>query len=140
MIEVKDLHKGFDDVQVLKGITTTFEPGKTSLIIGQSGSGKTVFLKSLIGLHTPEEGTIAFDGRVNTKFTNEEKRQWRQEIGMVFQGSALFDSQTVEENVMFPLKMFTDQSQSEMLDRVNFVLNRVNLENSNHKLPAELSG
>lgn len=140
MIEVKDLHKGFGDVQVLKGITTTFEPGKTSLIIGQSGSGKTVFLKSLIGLHTPEEGTIAFDGRVNTKFTNEEKRQWRQEIGMVFQGSALFDSQTVEENVMFPLKMFTDQSQSEMLDRVNFVLNRVNLENSNHKLPAELSG
>lgn len=140
MIEVKDLHKGFGDVQVLKGITTTFEPGKTSLIIGQSGSGKTVFLKSLIGLHTPEEGTIAFDGRVNTKFTNEEKRQWRQEIGMVFQGSALFDSQTVEENVMFPLKMFTDQSQSEMLERVNFVLNRVNLENSNHKLPAELSG
>ena len=140
MIEVKDLHKGFGDVKVLKGITTTFEPGKTSLIIGQSGSGKTVFLKSLIGLHTPEEGTIAFDGRVNTKFTNEEKRQWRQEIGMVFQGSALFDSQTVEENVMFPLKMFTDQSQSEMLDRVNFVLNRVNLENSNHKLPAELSG
>ncbi|WP_430928791.1 ABC transporter ATP-binding protein [Polaribacter marinivivus] len=140
MIEVKDLHKGFGDVQVLKGITTTFEPGKTSLIIGQSGSGKTVFLKSLIGLHTPEEGTIAFDGRVNTKFTNEEKRQWRQEIGMVFQGSALFDSQTVEENVMFPLKMFTDQSQSDMLDRVNFVLNRVNLENSNHKLPAELSG
>ena len=140
MIEVKDLHKGFGDVQVLKGITTTFEPGKTSLIIGQSGSGKTVFLKSLIGLHTPEEGTIAFDGRVNTKFTNEEKRQWRQEIGIVFQGSALFDSQTVEENVMFPLKMFTDQSQSEMLDRVNFVLNRVNLENSNHKLPAELSG
>lgn len=140
MIEVKDLHKGFGDVQVLKGITTTFEPGKTSLIIGQSGSGKTVFLKSLIGLHTPEEGTIAFDGRVNTKFTNEEKRQWRQEIGMVFQGSALFDSQTVEENVMFPLKMFTDQSQSEMLDRVNFVLNRVNLENSNYKLPAELSG
>nr|WP_298992180.1 ATP-binding cassette domain-containing protein [uncultured Polaribacter sp.] len=140
MIEVKDLHKGFGDVQVLKGITTTFEPGKTSLIIGQSGSGKTVFLKSLIGLHTPEEGTIAFDGRVNTKFTNEEKRQWRQEIGMVFQGSALFDSQTVEENVMFPLKMFTDQSQSDMLDRVNFVLNRVNLENSNYKLPAELSG
>ncbi|MFC4268566.1 ABC transporter ATP-binding protein [Polaribacter marinivivus] len=140
MIQVKDLHKGFGDVQVLKGITTTFEPGKTSLIIGQSGSGKTVFLKSLIGLHTPEEGTIAFDGRVNTKFTNEEKRQWRQEIGMVFQGSALFDSQTVEENVMFPLKMFTDQSQSEMLDRVNFVLNRVNLENSNYKLPAELSG
>lgn len=140
MIEIKNLHKGFGDVKVLKGVTTTFHPGKTSLIIGQSGSGKTVFLKSLIGLHIPEEGTISFDGRINTQFTNEEKRQWRQEIGMVFQGSALFDSQTVEENVMFPLKMFTKQVQSEMLDRVNFVLNRVNLENSNKKLPAELSG
>lgn len=140
MIEVKNLHKGFGDVKVLKGITTSFEPGKTSLIIGQSGSGKTVFLKSLIGLHTPEEGTIAFDGRINTQFTTEEKRQWRQEIGMVFQGSALFDSQTVEENVMFPLKMFTKQTDEEMLERVNFVLKRVNLENSNPKFPAELSG
>jgi phospholipid/cholesterol/gamma-HCH transport system ATP-binding protein len=140
MIEVKNLHKGFGDVKVLKGITTTFHPGKTSLIIGQSGSGKTVFLKTLIGLHIPEQGTISFDCRVNTQFTNAERRQWRQEIGMVFQGSALFDSQTVEENVMFPLKMFTNQSQSEMLERVNFVLNRVNLENSNKKLPAELSG
>ncbi|PQB06214.1 ABC transporter ATP-binding protein [Polaribacter filamentus] len=140
MIEVKNLHKGFGDVKVLKGISTTFHPGKTSLIIGQSGSGKTVLLKTLIGLHTPEEGTISFDGRVNTEFTIEGKRQWRQEIGMVFQGSALFDSQTVEENVMFPLKMFTDNSNSEMLDRVNFALNRVNLENSNLKLPAELSG
>jgi phospholipid/cholesterol/gamma-HCH transport system ATP-binding protein len=140
MIEVKNLHKGFGDVKVLKGITTTFHPGKTSLIIGQSGSGKTVFLKTLIGLHIPEQGTIPFDGRINTQFTNAERRQWRQEIGMVFQGSALFDSQTVEENVMFPLKMFTNQSQSEMLERVNFVLNRVNLENSNKKLPAELSG
>ena len=140
MIEVKDLHKGFGAVKVLKGISTVFKPGETSLIIGQSGSGKTVFLKSLIGLHTPEQGTIAFDGRINTKFTTEEKRQWRQEIGMVFQGSALFDSQTVEDNVMFPLKMFTNKSLEEMLDRVNFVLNRVNLENSNQKLPAELSG
>jgi len=140
MIEVNNLHKGFNKVKILKGISTTFYPGQTSLIIGQSGSGKTVFLKSLIGLHIPEEGTISFDGRINTQFTNEEKRQWRQEIGMVFQGSALFDSQTVEENVMFPLKMFTNQSQAKMLDRVNFVLNRVNLENSNNKLPAELSG
>ncbi|WP_339661144.1 ATP-binding cassette domain-containing protein [uncultured Polaribacter sp.] len=140
MIIVKDLHKGFGDVKVLKGISTTFHPGKTSLIIGQSGSGKTVFLKSLIGLHTPEEGTISFDGRINTEFTIQQKRQWRQEIGMVFQGSALFDSQTVEENVMFPLKMFTDNTTSEMLDRVNFALNRVNLQNSNKKLPAELSG
>jgi phospholipid/cholesterol/gamma-HCH transport system ATP-binding protein len=140
MIEVKDLRKGFGDVEVLKGITASFYPGQTSLIIGQSGAGKTVFLKSLIGLHQPESGTISFDGRVNTKFTIEEKRQWRQEIGMVFQGGALFDSQTVEDNVMFPLKMFTKQAQAEMLDRVNFVLNRVNLENSNKKLPAELSG
>ena len=140
MIEVKNLHKGFGDVKVLKGVNTTFHPGKTSLIIGQSGSGKTVFLKSLIGLHTPEQGTISFNGKASTDFTNEERRQWRQEIGMVFQGSALFDSQTVEENVMFPLKMFTNQSLEEMLERVNFVLKRVNLENSNKKLPAELSG
>jgi phospholipid/cholesterol/gamma-HCH transport system ATP-binding protein len=140
MIEVKDLRKGFGDVEVLKGITTTFHPGKTSLIIGQSGAGKTVFLKSLIGLHVPESGTISFDGRINTNFTIEEKMQWRQEIGMVFQGGALFDSQTVEENVMFPLKMFTKQSHAAMLERVNFVLDRVNLENSNDKLPAELSG
>jgi phospholipid/cholesterol/gamma-HCH transport system ATP-binding protein len=140
MIEVKDLRKGFGNIEVLKGITTTFYPGKTSLIIGQSGAGKTVFLKSLIGLHTPEGGTISFDGRINTKFTIEEKRQWRQEIGMVFQGGALFDSQTVEENVMFPLKMFTKKPIAEMLERVNFVLRRVNLENSNKKLPAELSG
>ncbi|OSY88433.1 phosphonate ABC transporter ATP-binding protein [Tenacibaculum holothuriorum] len=140
MIEVKNLHKGFNGVEILKGINTSFHPGKTSLIIGQSGSGKTVFLKSLIGLHTPEKGTIAFDGKINTEFTTEEKRQWRQEIGMVFQGSALFDSQTVEENVMFPLKMFTKQPEDEMLDRVNFVLQRVNLENSNSKFPAELSG
>jgi phospholipid/cholesterol/gamma-HCH transport system ATP-binding protein len=140
MIEVNNLHKGFGDVKILKGISTKFYPGKTSLIIGQSGSGKTVFLKSLIGLHTPEEGFISFDERVNTNFTTEEKRQWRQEIGMVFQGSALFDSQTVEENVMFPLKMFTKKTNSEMLDRVNFVLKRVNLENANKKLPAELSG
>jgi phospholipid/cholesterol/gamma-HCH transport system ATP-binding protein len=140
MIEVKNLHKGFGDVKVLKGINTSFSAGKTNLIIGQSGSGKTVFLKCLIGLHLPEEGTIAFDGRINTRFTLEERRQWRQEIGMVFQGSALFDSQTVEENVMFPLKMFTKQSEEEMLERVNFVLKRVNLENSNQKFPAELSG
>ncbi|CAI8322649.1 MAG: putative ribonucleotide transport ATP-binding protein mkl [Flavobacterium sp. SCGC AAA160-P02] len=140
MIIVDKLYKGFGDIQVLKGISTIFEPGMTSLIIGQSGSGKTVFLKSLIGLHTPESGTISFDGGINTKFTTEEKRQWRQEIGMVFQGSALFDSQTVQDNVMFPLKMFKKQSQEEMLERVNFVLKRVNLENSNHKFPAELSG
>ena len=140
MIVVNKLFKGFKSIEVLKGISTTFEPGKTSLIIGQSGSGKTVFLKSLIGLHTPESGNISFDGRINTKFSIEEKRQWRQEIGMVFQGSALFDSQTVQDNIMFPLKMFKNQSEEEMIDRVNFVLKRVNLENSNYKFPAELSG
>ena len=140
MIIVDKLYKGFEGTQVLKGISTTFEPGKTSLIIGQSGSGKTVFLKSLIGLHTPESGTISFDGGINTEFTSEQKRQWRQEIGMVFQGSALFDSQTVQDNVMFPLKMFKKQSEEQMLERVNFVLERVNLENSNFKFPAELSG
>ena len=140
MIEVKNLHKGFNGIKVLKGISTTFLPGKTNLIIGQSGSGKTVFLESFIGLHIPEKGTVSFDGRINTEFSQKQKMQWRQEIGMVFQGSALFDSQTVEENVMFPLKMFTGKTQAEMLDRVNAVLTRVNLENSNKKLPAELSG
>lgn len=140
MIHVNDLHKGFNGVEILKGITTSFNPGETSLIIGQSGSGKTVFLKSLIGLHTPEEGTIIYNGLANVDMTIEDRRQFRQELGMVFQGSALFDSQTVEENVMFPLKMFTKQPESEMLERVNFVLNRVNLENSNKKFPAELSG
>lgn len=140
MIEVNNLHKGFNGVEILKGITTTFEAGKTNLIIGQSGSGKTVFLKSLIGLHIPEQGTVVYDGRVNTELSTEERRQLRQELGMVFQGSALFDSLTVEENVMFPLKMFTKKPEDEMLDRVNFVLKRVNLENSNPKYPAELSG
>ena len=140
MIEVKQLHKGFGEVKVLKGITTSFIAGKTNLIIGQSGSGKTVFLKSLIGLHKPESGEILFDGRASTQFDEDEKRLWRQEIGMVFQGSALFDSQTVEDNVMFPLKMFTKQPRNEMLARVNFCLKRVDLVNANKKLPAELSG
>ena len=140
MIEINNLHKGFKEVKVLKGINTTFEPGKTNLIIGQSGSGKTVFLKSLIGLHTPEKGSIIFDGRVNTEMSTDDRRQLRQEIGMVFQGSALFDSQTVEENVMFPLKMFTKQSDKEMLERANTVLKRVDLVGSNKKFTAELSG
>jgi phospholipid/cholesterol/gamma-HCH transport system ATP-binding protein len=140
MIEVKDLHKSFGDAHILKGITTSFEKGKTNLIIGQSGSGKTVFLKSLIGLHTPEKGTIEFDGSVNIEMTIEDRRQLRQEIGMVFQGSALFDSQTVEENVMFPLKMFTKKTDKEMLEQANAVLKRVDLVGSNKKYVAELSG
>lgn len=140
MIEVKNLHKGFSGVEILKGISTTFEAGKTNLIIGQSGSGKTVFLKSLIGLHRPEKGTIEFDGRVNVDMGTDERRQLRQEIGMVFQGSALFDSLTVEENVMFPLKMFTKRPDKEMLERANFVLKRVDLVGSNKKYVSELSG
>ena len=140
MIEVTDLYKSFDETPVLKGISTTFEKGKTSMIIGQSGSGKTVFLKCLLGLHVPEKGVISFDGRKHTELTIKTHRQLRQEIGMVFQGGALYDSLTIEENIMFPLKMFTDKPISEMLDRVNFVLNRVNLPNVNAKFPAELSG
>ncbi|SNR17018.1 ABC transporter ATP-binding protein [Tenacibaculum jejuense] len=140
MIKVNDIHKSFGEAQVLKGISTSFEPGMTNLIIGQSGAGKTVFLKSLLGLYTPEEGTIVYNGQINREMTIDDKREFRKELGMVFQGSALFDSLNVEENVMFPLKMFTKQSLEEMLERVNFVLKRVDLENSNMKFPAELSG
>ncbi len=140
MIEVTDLHKSFGDTHILKGITTSFEKGKTNLIIGQSGSGKTVFLKCLLGLHIPDSGIISFDGRIYSDLNIDEKRQLRTEIGMVFQASALYDFLTVEENVMFPLKMFTNQSKIEMLHRVNEVLDRVNLSGANPKYPAELSG
>lgn len=140
MIEVKDLYKEFDGTPVLKGINATFENGKTSLVIGSSGSGKTVFLKCMLGLFYPEKGDISYDGSLYSEMSDDEKRDLRKDIGMVFQGSALFDSSTVEENVMFPLKMFTNQSYSERAERVNFVLDRVNLENANHKFPAELSG
>ncbi|MDH3697914.1 MAG: ATP-binding cassette domain-containing protein [Flavobacteriaceae bacterium] len=140
MIIVENLHKSFGEDHILKGISTSFEKGKTSLVIGQSGSGKTVFIKCLLGLITPEEGTIDFDGKIYSQLNSNEKRELRQEIGMVFQGSALFDSMTVEGNVMFPLNMFTQQSQSEKEDRVNFVLKRVNLVDAHHKYPAELSG
>lgn len=140
MIEVKNLHKSFSGVEVLKGISTAFEKGKTNLIIGQSGSGKTVFLKCLLGLFNYEEGTIAYDGKIFSLLSEDEKRNLRAEIGMVFQGSALFDSMTIAENVMFPLKMFTKQSKSEMEDRVNFVLKRVNLIDAHNKMPSEASG
>lgn len=140
MIEVEGLYKQFNGVPVLKGISTTFEQGKTSMIIGQSGSGKTVFLKCLLGLHVPDKGIISFDGRKHTELDINMQRQLRQEIGMVFQGGALYDSLTVEENVMFPLKMFTNNPKKEMLERVNFVLNRVNLFDVNKKFPAQLSG
>lgn len=140
MIEVKDLHKSFSGVEVLKGISTTFEKGKTNLIIGQSGSGKTVFIKCLLGLFPYEEGCISYDGKIFSELTEDEKRNLRGDIGMVFQGSALFDSMTIAENVMFPLRMFTKQSKSEMQDRVDFVLNRVNLSDAHKKKPSEASG
>lgn len=140
MITVNDIHKSFGDTHVLKGITTVFEKGKTNLVIGQSGSGKTVFLKCLLGLFEPEKGSIAYDGKDYAELSNKEKRDLRQEMGMVFQGSALFDSMTVEGNVRFPLEMFTKQPKSEMEDRVNSVLKRVNLVDAHHKFPAEISG
>ena len=140
MIEVKNIEKSFGNSKVLKGISTTFEAGKTNLIIGQSGSGKTVFLKSLLGIHTPESGTISFNGRVYSELSNDEKRELRTEIGMVFQGSALFDSMTVEENIGFPLTMFTKKTPQEIKERVDFVIARVNLIDANDKKPSEISG
>ncbi|MCX7548704.1 ATP-binding cassette domain-containing protein [Xanthomarina sp. F1114] len=140
MIEVKNIHKSFGDAHILKGISTTFEKGKTSLVIGQSGSGKTVFLKCLLGLFQPEEGSILYDGSIYSEMNTDQKRHLRSEIGMVFQGSALFDSMTILENVMFPLRMFTKQSKSEMEDRADFVLKRVNLEDAHNKMPSEASG
>jgi phospholipid/cholesterol/gamma-HCH transport system ATP-binding protein len=140
MIEVKNIVKKFGDQTVLKGISTRFEAGMTNLIIGQSGSGKTVFLKTLLGIHTPDGGTISFDGRIYSELSNDEKRALRTEIGMVFQGSALFDSMTVEENVGFPLKMFTKKTPKEIKERVDFVIERVNLTNAHYKRPSEISG
>ncbi|MCG2461725.1 ATP-binding cassette domain-containing protein [Flavobacteriaceae bacterium F89] len=140
MIEVNDIHKSFDGTKVLKGITTCFDKGKTNLIIGQSGSGKTVLIKCLLGLITPEEGSISYNGKVYSELSGDERRDLRQEMGMVFQGSALFDSMTVEQNVMFPMDMFTKKPKSEMQDRVDFVLKRVNLVDAHKKFPAEISG
>ncbi|TKC08118.1 ABC transporter ATP-binding protein [Pedobacter polaris] len=140
MIEIKDIHKSFGDNEVLKGISGTFKEGVTNLIIGGSGSGKTTLLKCMIGLHQPEEGSVLYDGREFTQLNFEERIEIRKEIGMLFQGSALFDSMTVEENIMFPLNMFTEQTREEKLDRVNFCLERVNLEGKNKLYPAELSG
>lgn len=140
MITIRNLNKSFDGRLVLEGINATFEKGKTNLIIGQSGSGKTVLLKCIVGLHEVDTGEIYYN---NTRFDNlnfKDKKTIRQKIGMLFQGSALFDSSTVEENVMFPLDMFTTMSHEEKLDRVNFCLKRVNIINSNHLYPAEISG
>ena len=140
MISVKNIKKSFDNNPILKGISCDFEKGKTSLIIGQTGSGKTVFLKCLLGLHKYEEGEIIFDNN-NLKSMNDlEKMTLKSNIGTVFQGSALFDSMNIEENVMFPLKMFKEMPFDEMQDRVNLVLKRVELLNSNKKMPSEASG
>ncbi|MDT0645497.1 ATP-binding cassette domain-containing protein [Zunongwangia sp. F260] len=140
MIEIKDLHKSFAEQDVLKGISFVFETGTTNLIIGQSGSGKSVLLKSMLGLFTPEKGTIEYDGKPYSNFSPEQKRELRKEIGMLFQGGALFDSMTVEENVMFPLRMFKKGRKKDHLDRVNEVLERVNLTGNGKKFPAEISG
>ena len=140
MIKIKNLHKSFEDTKVLKAISTVFESGKTNLIIGQSGSGKTVLLKCLLGLFDYEEGSIAYDENIFSTLSDNEKRTLRSQIGMVFQGGALFDSLTIAENVMFPLRMFTKQTRGEMEDRVNSALKRVNLENAHDKMPSEASG
>jgi len=140
MIEVTDIHKSFNGQHILKGVSATFHKSDTSMIIGSSGSGKTVFLKCLLGLISPEKGDICYDGRHYSQMNLKEKRELRKEIGMVFQGGALFDSETIEDNIKFPLKMFTNKSPEEMRDRANFVLKRVQLENVNQKFPAELSG
>ena len=140
MIEIKNIEKSFGTSKVLKGISAVFESGKVNLIIGQSGSGKTVLLKSLLGIFTPDAGTIAFDGRIYSKLSPDEKREIRTEIGMVFQGSALFDSMTVADNVGFPLRMFTKFSRAQIRERVDVVLERVNLVGAHKKLPSEISG
>ncbi len=140
MIEVKNISKWFDGVQVLHGITATFETGKTNLIIGQSGSGKTVLLKCLVGLLRPEEGEIYYDGRCLNTMNTEQRKELRMDIGMLFQGSALFDNETVLGNVMFPLKMFSPLSYKDQLDRAHFCIERVGLKNADNKYPSEISG
>ena len=140
MIEFKNIQKSFDDKVILKDISHIMETGKCNLIIGSSGSGKTVLQKCLVGLFEPDKGEIIYDGVSFTKMTDDERKQLRQQIGMLFQGSALFDSMTVEQNVMFPLDMFDKGSHSEKQKRVNEVLTRVNLVDANKKYPAEISG
>ena len=140
MIRLKDIRKQFDNTPVLKGITAEFKRGKTNLVIGQSGSGKTVLLKILLGLFTPDKGEIYFDGAPFSSMTDDEHRTLRREIGMVFQGSALFDSMSVIENVLFPMRMLTKLSEAEMIDQAETVIERVNLIEAKHKLPNEISG
>lgn len=140
MIEVRGVNKSFGENHVLKNIDATFEKGKVNLIIGQSGQGKSVLAKCVVGLFKPDSGVIVYDGRDFTNMDRKDKVSIRKEIGMLFQGSALFDSMTVEQNVMFPLTMFTKMTKKERLNRVNFCLDRVNLNDTNKLLPAECSG
>lgn len=140
MIAARNISKSFGDNEVLKNISVEFKPGQTNLIIGQSGSGKTVLMKCIVGLHEIDTGEVDYDGRIYSSMKIKEKRRIRRELGMLFQGGALFDSLTVEENVMYPLDMFTRNSFKEKLDRVNFCLEHVNLENANKLMPSELSG
>lgn len=140
MIELKGLRKSFNGKEVLKGIDAVFEPGKINMIIGSSGSGKTVTLKCMVGLFEPEEGDILYAGKSVVGLHIKEKKKIRQEIGMLFQSAALFDSMTVAENVAFPLKMFTRKSGDEIEERVQFCLRRVELEKAGNKFPAEVSG
>lgn len=140
MIEVVNVSKSFGTKQVLQNINARFEKGKVNLVIGQSGHGKSVLAKCIIGLHEIDSGEILFDGRDFSKMNRSERTEIRKEIGMLFQGSALFDSMTVEENVMFPLTMFTKMTKGEMQKRVDFCLDRVNLTSTNGLLPAECSG
>jgi len=140
MIELQNIYKSFGDRVVLDNISIMFDRGKTNLIIGQSGSGKTVLLKSIVGLLTVDSGSILYGDSDFTQMTFEEKKNVRKEIGMLFQGGALFDSSTVEENVRFPLDMFTNKTVEEKRERVNFCLKRVRLENVNRLFPAEISG
>ena len=140
MIVVEKLYKSFNSTNVLTDISTQFEKGKTNLIIGQSGSGKTVLLKCILGLYGIDSGNIFFERRSLENMDNKERSILRQEMGMIFQGSALFDSMTVEENIMFPMRMLTQKNKEEMLSKANEVINRVNLINANKKLPSEISG
>ena len=140
MIKVDNISKSFEGSEVLKGISTVFEKGKTNLIIGQSGSGKTVFLKCLLGLFETNSGQIFFENTPIDEMSFKERTILRQEIGMVFQGSALFDSMTVEENIMFPMQMFTKKENEEIRERASEVIKRVNLINANEKYPDEISG
>ena len=140
MIKINHLYKSFNGHNVLQDISVEFEPGKTNLIIGQSGSGKTVLLKCIVGLHSIDKGEIWYEKKLFNQLDFTSKKEIRKEMGMLFQGSALFDSLTVEQNVRFPLDMFTDKSLDERTSRVNFCLDRVNIKNSNNLFPAELSG